>query len=88
MTKSVHNRAQRDRRLAGARGNQRFHHQGDHHLGPALADQAQRAVEIEEDVPGRPAAVRLADDLDRGAGQHPRRFHPLDHPAVIFLVTA
>ena len=55
--------------LVGAGLEQHLDHQGHHDLGPTLADQAERAVKVEQDVARRLGRPRLADDLDAGARQ-------------------
>jgi len=45
------------------------HHHGHHHVLPALADERDGAVEVEERVADAPALDGRVDDLDPGARQ-------------------
>ena len=73
-------------RLVGARGREDFHHQRNHHVDPALPDQAQGAVEVEQHVPRRLPGAQFADDFDAGPGQESARAAAGRYRPIVFFV--
>ncbi len=73
-------------RFARSRRGEFLDHHGDHDVGPAFADEAQRSVEVEQGEPRRRGERDFADDLDGRSGQEPRRADFSDVPFVILFV--
>ena len=70
-------------RLARAGGRQLLNHHGNHHVGPAFADEAQRSVEIEQGKPRGGTQAQFANDFDIRPRQKPRRARFGDATLVI-----